>query len=99
MSSLIDQPFTCPFCNLYCQDRQIPNPGSSKHDKNLLKDFKQLFYQAEYILKDSGKLVVMCLSKDLLIQSSDEYFDVDHELMVHSGAQAMHVLFFKKKIK
>ena len=32
MSSLIDQPFTCPFCNLYCQDRQIPNPGSSKHE-------------------------------------------------------------------
>jgi 23S rRNA G2445 N2-methylase RlmL len=72
-------------------------PGSSKHDKNLLKDFKQLFYQAEYILKDSGKLVIMCLSKDLLIQSSSEYFGVDHELMVHSGAQAMHVLFFKRK--
>jgi 23S rRNA G2445 N2-methylase RlmL len=72
-------------------------PGSSKHDKNLVKDFKQIFYQAEYILKKSGKLVIMCLSKDLLIQSSSEYFDVDHEVTVHSGSQAMHVLFFKRK--
>jgi len=72
-------------------------PGSSKHDKNLVKDFKQIFYQAEYILKNDGKLVIMCLSKDLLIRSSSEYFDVDHEVNVYSGAQVMHVLFFKRK--
>jgi putative N6-adenine-specific DNA methylase len=71
--------------------------GSSNHDKNLAKDFKQIFYQAEYILKDSGKLVIMCLSKDLLIQSSEEYFDLDHEVTVHSGNQLMHVLFFMRK--
>ncbi|MGV8141004.1 MAG: hypothetical protein ACP5NW_01030 [Candidatus Woesearchaeota archaeon] len=71
--------------------------GSSKHDKNLVKDFKQIFYQAEYILKDSGKLVVMCLSKDLLMKASEEYFDLDKILDVHSGSQVMHVLFFKRK--
>jgi putative N6-adenine-specific DNA methylase len=73
-------------------------PGSSKHDKHIVKDFKQIFYQAEYILKKSGKLVIMCLSKDLLIQCSNEHFDVDHEVMVHSGGQTMYVLFFKKKM-
>ena len=72
-------------------------PGSSKHDKHLIKDFKQIFYQAEYILKNAGKLVIMCLSKDLLIQSASEHFDVDHEVTVHSGGQVMHVLFFKRK--
>jgi 23S rRNA G2445 N2-methylase RlmL len=72
-------------------------PGSSKHDKNLAKDFKQLFYQAEYILKDSGTVVMMCLSKELLIEASKEYFNVDHETTVHSGSLIMHVLFFKKK--
>jgi len=72
-------------------------PGSSKHDKNLVKDFKQIFYQAEYILKKSGKLIIMCLSKELLVQSSSEYFDLDHEITVHSGGQAMYVLFFKRK--
>jgi len=72
-------------------------PGSSKHDKNILKDFKQIFYQAEYILKAAGKLVIMCLSKDLLIQSSTEYFDLDYEVIVYSGAQMMYVLFFKRK--
>lgn len=72
-------------------------PGSSKHDKHLVKDFKQLFYQAEYVLTESGKLVIMCLSKDLLIQSAEEYFDLDHESTAHSGSQIMHILFFKRK--
>jgi 23S rRNA G2445 N2-methylase RlmL len=74
-------------------------PGSSKHDKHIVKDFKQIFYQAEYILKKAGKLVIMCLSKDLLVQTSAEYFDVDQEIIVHSGGQMMYVLFFKKKPK
>jgi len=74
-------------------------PGSSKHDKNLAKDYKQIFYQSEYILKKKGLLVIMCLSKDLLIQSSSVYFDLDHEVLVHSGGQMMHVLFFKRKNK
>ena len=72
-------------------------PGSSKHDKNLIKDYKQIFYQAEYILKKSGKLVIMCLSKDLLIEASKEYFELDHETNVHSGSSVMQVLFFKRK--
>jgi 23S rRNA G2445 N2-methylase RlmL len=74
-------------------------PGSSKHDKNIIKDLDQIFYQAEYILKKSGKLIIMCLSKDLLIESSTKYFDLDNELIVHSGGQMMYVLFFKRKPK
>jgi len=30
MSSTTSQTFTCPFCNLYCQDLQGPSPGSGK---------------------------------------------------------------------
>jgi len=74
-------------------------PGSSKHDKNLVKGFKQLFYHAEYILKYSGVAVIMCLSKDLLIDASKEYLDLDRELSVRSGGQLMYVLFFKKKFQ
>jgi len=74
-------------------------PGSSKHDKNISKEYKEIFYQAEYILKPEGKLVIMCLSKDLLMQSSIEYFDIDHELLAYSGSQVMHILFFKRKNK
>jgi len=73
--------------------------GSSKYDKNLVKDFEQIFYQAEYILKKSGKLVIMCLSKDLLIKSCAKYFDLDNEILVHSGGQMMYVLYFKRKTK
>jgi 23S rRNA G2445 N2-methylase RlmL len=72
-------------------------PGSSKHDKNIVKDFIQLFYQAEYVLKDSGRVVIMCLSKDLLLESSKEHFELEKSQDVHSGSQIMHILFFKKK--
>lgn len=72
-------------------------PGSSKHDRKLPKEFKQLFYQAEYILKDSGTVVIMCLSKELLIETSREHFILDHEVQVHSGNQPMHILFFNKR--
>ncbi|HTX78526.1 MAG TPA: hypothetical protein VMC62_02610 [Longilinea sp.] len=30
MSTTASQPFTCPFCNLYCQDLEAPGPGSGK---------------------------------------------------------------------
>jgi 23S rRNA G2445 N2-methylase RlmL len=73
-------------------------PGSSKNDKYLVKEFKEIFYQAEYILKKSGRFTIMCLSKDLLISSSKEYFDLEHEIIVHSGGQMMYVLSFKKKV-
>jgi 23S rRNA G2445 N2-methylase RlmL len=72
-------------------------PGSSKHDKNISKEYKELFYQAEYILKNSGTLTIMCLTKDLLIDASKEYFDLEQESVVHSGSQTMYVLSFKKK--
>ncbi|MGV8086298.1 MAG: hypothetical protein ACP5N1_01580 [Candidatus Woesearchaeota archaeon] len=72
-------------------------PGSSKHDKNILKDLEEIFYQAEYILKKSGKLIIMCLSKELLIKCSEKYFDFDHETIVHSGSQMMYILYFKRK--
>jgi len=39
----------------------------------------------------------MCLSKDLLIEASKEYLDLDHESTVYSGSQVMYILFFKKK--
>jgi len=74
-------------------------PGSSKH-KNptvLKKDFDQLFYQSEYILKKNGTLSLLCLSKDLLIESADKYFELKEIKDVYSGTQLMYLLSFKKK--
>ncbi|HYD03110.1 MAG TPA: hypothetical protein VEC16_02320 [Alphaproteobacteria bacterium] len=73
-------------------------PGSSKHT-DMTKEYKQIFYQAEYILKNKGTMTVMCLSKDLLIESSKEYLDLDKTIPVFSGRQEMIILIFKKKPK
>jgi 23S rRNA G2445 N2-methylase RlmL len=71
-------------------------PGSSKH-QDLTKDFKQIFYHADYILKKNGTLTIMCLTKNLLIELSKEYFILSEEFKVYSGKQEMDILVFKKK--
>ena len=74
-------------------------PGSSKHkDKRFQeKQYKELFYQAEYILNRSGIAVVLCLSKELLLKASDEYMEFFKEEEFSSGEQIMRVLFFRHK--
>lgn len=73
-------------------------PGSSKHKntKILEKLYTELFYQAEFIIKNNGSLVILCLSKDLLVKCSKQYFTLIDEKELWSGEQLMHVLFFKK---
>lgn len=73
-------------------------PGSSKHKdlKILEKEFHQFFYQAEYIIKKEGKLSVLCLSKDLLMQSASKYFELRETKDFYSGNQLMHLLTFVK---
>jgi 23S rRNA G2445 N2-methylase RlmL len=74
------------------------NPGSSKYkDGSLIKKFyKELFYQSEYVLKDEGFLVILCLKKELLIEAGKEHFQLMREESYYSGDQLMHVLFFRK---
>ncbi len=75
--------------------------GSSAHKdiKTLGKNYKEFFYQAEYIIKNKGIVVVLCLSKEILIKISKEFFDLFDEKEIYSGEQLMHVLFFRKKSK
>lgn len=76
-------------------------PGSSKH-KNpsvLQKEFEELFYQSEYIIKKNGVLSILCLSKDLLIESAFKYFELKEIKTFYSGSQAMYLLIFIKRKK
>jgi len=74
----------------------IPGSSKFKDDKLLEKHFKEFFYQAEFILKDSGSLVVMCISKDILMNASKEYFKLKDTKQMMAGQQVMDVLFFIK---
>lgn len=76
-------------------------PGSSKHrsTSHLDKEYRELFYQAEYILKENGIMAVLCIAKDLLIKASEEHFILDKEQCFYSGEQLMTVLLFRKRKK
>ena len=73
-------------------------PGSSKHksESALEKSYKEFFYQSEYILKNSGHVIILCLNKDKILEMSKEHFMLDKECSFNSGEQSMTVLIFKK---
>jgi len=74
-------------------------PGSSKHKSlaSLKKEFEELFYQTEYIIKKEGIVSILCLSKDLLIDSASKYFVLKELKTFYSGTQLMYLLLFEKR--
>ncbi len=82
-------------------DRIITLPvqlGRSIADKTVEKVYHQLFYQAEFILKKSGK-ICLCMKRgvELLKQKASEFkFSVEHERKVMQGAEELTILVFSK---
>lgn len=74
-------------------------PGSSKHKRpsDLKKEFEELFYQAEYVMKKNGQVSILCLSKDLLIESASKYLELKEVKTFQSGTQVMNLLIFLKR--
>lgn len=74
-------------------------PGSSKHTNPsvLRKKFEEFFYQAEYIIKENGQVSLLCLSKDLLIESASKYLELKEIKNFYSGTQFMCLLIFVKR--
>jgi len=73
-------------------------PGRSIADKTVEKIYHQIFYQAEFILKKSGK-ICLCMKRgvDLLKNKAAEFkFVVEHERKVMQGAEELVVLVFSK---
>ncbi|MEM4637781.1 MAG: hypothetical protein QXK76_01995 [Candidatus Woesearchaeota archaeon] len=70
--------------------------GSNNNDLKLKKFYDELFYQLEYILSDNGILSIACLSKNLLIESSNKYFNLINEEQIQTGEQKISILIFKK---
>ncbi len=77
----------------------IPGSSKHKHDALLDKQFKEFFYQAEYIIKPEGSVVVLCITAKQLLAAAEEHFELADEKTIYSGEQEMRVLFFKRKGK
>ena len=83
-------------------DRIITLPvqsGRSIADKTVEKIYHQIFYQAEFILKNTGKIcVVMKRGIDLLKSKAAEFkFSVESERKVMQGAEELTILVFSKQ--
>ncbi len=73
-------------------------PGRSIAEATVEKIYHQVFYQAEFILKKSGKIcVVMKRGVDILKKKAEEFkFKVESERKVMQGAEELIVLVFSK---
>ena len=78
-------------------DRIITTLPTSKN-ANLDKIYNEFFYQADYILKNDGRIAVISTIPDFLIQHAEKHnFAVDKEKDVWSGEQKLKIVAFKKK--
>lgn len=70
----------------------IPKIGD---EKEVLKSYKELFYQAEYILKKDGTVTI--ISQSDRIKGFAEKFELVKEKEVFQGKQKMLVMQYRKK--
>jgi len=73
-------------------------PSESKHHDAgyILKLYKELFYQADYVLKKNGK-IVLCVLKDGILKKALERFKIIDEYSVWQGQQELKVLVLAKQ--
>lgn len=74
-------------------------PSVAKHSniKELFKVYDELFYQAEYILKDEGTIGVISNTKKEIIQAAEKNkFRLEHEREIWQRRHKFIVMIFKK---
>jgi len=76
-----------------CIATKIP-PIKDKKDEKLINDF---FYQTEYVLKDDGKISVLTLYKEKVIELAlKNKLKLNREVDAYSGRQKVYFLVFVK---
>lgn len=75
-------------------------PRASSHVKPevIQKIYHEFFYQAEYILKDKGKIVIASTNTDLLKKEADSSkFRIIEEREIKHGKAILKIIIFSKK--
>ncbi|MBU4241938.1 MAG: hypothetical protein KKF52_01775, partial [Nanoarchaeota archaeon] len=67
----------------------------TSEEKDALKEFKELFYQADYVLNKKGKLLVATQKKDLLLKKAEK-FKLEKEVKVTIGGLDYSVLVLNR---
>jgi putative N6-adenine-specific DNA methylase len=74
-------------------------PGLTKQvpREKIMKMYKEFFYQADYILKKNGKIVVCCRDSDpIKKEAGKEKFKVVNNRKIEHGKEALEVVVFAK---
>ena len=75
------------------------SPRISKHTKESItrKLYEELFYQAEFILKQTGKIVLLSNGTEIMKKGAKKYeFKLDEERSVWLGKQELKICVFSK---
>ncbi len=74
----------------------VPSEGPSHTEKDIETFFKEFFYQLEFVLKDSGKMVLLC-HKTTTLKRVLDYFKIIEEHVAWQGELPLTILTLKKK--
>lgn len=74
----------------------VPSESPQYSEKDLEKFFKEFYYQLEFVLKESGKMILVCQKMGVLKRTL-EYFSIVEEHTAWQGELQLHILTLKKK--
>lgn len=75
---------------------QMPVEGKAIPERELEKFYKELFYQLEFVLKDAGKMVLLC-QKTAVLKKMLQHFSIVDEHAAYQGEQEFVLVTLKKK--
>ena len=65
---------------------QVPTPGKSDSRKEIEEMLAELFYQAAYVLKKNGVVVLICPDNTIAKKGAEKHgFTLEHELNIYQG--------------
>lgn len=77
---------------------QMPVEGKAIPEKELEKFDKELFYQLEFVLKDAGKMVLLC-QKTAVLKKMLQHFSIVDEHSAYQGEQEFVLVTLRKKAR
>lgn len=76
-----------------------PRTGKNKDLKKLEKVYNEFFYQANFILKKTGQIIVLARDYVLLETSAKKHkFKISEKYLINQGQEQFNVVIFKKVV-
>jgi 23S rRNA G2445 N2-methylase RlmL len=76
----------------------MPNISKNTDEKSVLKVYNEFFYQAEFVLKKGGSILVCTLNPDEVKKAASEKgFNVEFEREVRQGEEKLNLIKLEKE--